>query len=372
MLDSRAVPTLFRYFIVRYLKFFVAILTILLLTITLVETFVNFERSFTPQGSQLSLWRYLIIRVPSYYLRDLIPVSAFMACLYSLATCVQRSEWTTMQTAGISAGAILRPIMAGGIIVALFLIVLSETWLPQLFSDYSAVREKSVDELTFSDGNIWHANGQDIYRIRSSDIKTRTLKRVVIYQRNQAGRLTSVIRAPLVQVQSDGSWTSKNANIRRFDPEHPEKPAQVDLNVEVKLPGLTETSPFILLSKPQSLTLPQMLEYVTKERSDTRSRLKAKLHRMVMFIHFRLSEFILILLLTLVAVPFALRVTPGGSITQISIWALLTLASLLFLRNLGQELSLEGILGPFAGNWALPLLSASAALLAISRSSRPV
>ena len=85
-----------------------------------------------------------------------------------------------------------------------------------------------------------------------------------------------------------------------------------------------------------------------------------------------MKEFILILLLTLVAVPFALRVTPGGSITQISIWALLTLASLLFLRNLGQELSLEGILGPFAGNWALPLLSASAALLAISRSSRPV
>ena len=84
-----------------------------------------------------------------------------------------------------------------------------------------------------------------------------------------------------------GKHTSKNANIRRFDPEHPEEPAQVDLNVEVKLPGLTETSPFILLSKPQSLTLPQMLEYVTKERSDTRSRLKAKLHRMVMFIHFQ-------------------------------------------------------------------------------------
>ncbi|MFP6641637.1 MAG: hypothetical protein VCC04_15440, partial [Myxococcota bacterium] len=68
--------TLSRYFAVRYLNFFVAILIVSTLTITLVETFVNFEEASDPAEGMISLLRYLLIRIPSYYLHELIPISA--------------------------------------------------------------------------------------------------------------------------------------------------------------------------------------------------------------------------------------------------------------------------------------------------------
>jgi lipopolysaccharide export LptBFGC system permease protein LptF len=79
------VRILSRYFVVRFTSLFAAILFASTLTIVIVEMLLNLDDMLRTQQGLVGVLQYLFLRIPSYYLRDLLPISAFAASFFTLA-----------------------------------------------------------------------------------------------------------------------------------------------------------------------------------------------------------------------------------------------------------------------------------------------
>ena len=363
--------TLSRYFIVRYLSFFVAILVVSTLTITLVEAFVNIDESFSSDAGESSLLRYLLIRIPSYYLRDLLPISAFAAAFFSVAISVQRSEWLAVQAAGIPAWRIVVPLTLAGLGIASLSLLIGEALLTRATSHYALYQTPDKSEQVFDGGRYWHRSGNDLYRIKGSNPDLRTLDRVEIFKRSPKGRLLSITYLRGVQVTPDGSWHAKNATLREFDPEHPERPPTVQNGLTLDLPGMSEALDWLVFSEPKALTVAELNHHIERTADHEGIRAQKLQRRLQTFLHHRLSDPLIIVLLTLIAIPFALRVQPGGNMVWPAVMGLAAIVSLFFLRSLLQGLILKGLLPPVWATWFLPLGMTLGTLIALSRSNRP-
>ncbi|MEE3326975.1 MAG: LptF/LptG family permease [Myxococcota bacterium] len=365
------VRTLSRYFIVRYLSFFVAILVISTLTITLVEVFVNIDDSFRTDVGESSLLEYLLIRVPSYYLRDLLPVSAFAAAFFSVAISVQRSEWLAAQAAGIPAWRMVLPLTAAGLGVAALAFLIGEAFLTKATYRYASYQKTDIGDRIFEANRYWHRSGDDLYWIAGAHPDRGSLSEAQIFRRSPKGRLLSVTYMNKVQIDPDGSWRSKNATLREFDPEHPEAPPITKRGLTLDLPPMSEGLDWLIFSEPKALTVPELAHHIehNAEREGIRSQ---KMRRQLeAVLHHRLSDPLIIVMLTLIAIPFALRVQPGGNMVWPAVLGLASVTGFFFLRSLLQELILKGVLPPALATWFLPALITIGTLIALSRSSQP-
>ena len=366
-----AVRTLSRYFIVRYLSFFVAILVISTLTITLVEAFVNIEESFSTESDESSLLHYLLIRVPSYYLRDLLPISAFAAAFFSVAISVQRSEWLAVQTGGIPARRIVLPLAMAGLGIAALSFVVGETLLTKATYHYASYSKTDMSDRIFDTGRYWHRSGNDLYRIKGADVENQTLRNVQIFRRTPKGRLISQTYARNVQVTPDGSWHDERATLLEFDPEHPEEPPRVQRDFVLDLPPLDEGLDWLTFSEPKALTTAELVHHIERNESEKGIRPQLLKRRLQAFLHQRLSDPLIIVILTLLAIPFALRVQPGGSIAWAAVTGLAAIISFFFLQSLAHGLILKGVIPPGFSTWLLPGLITIGTLFALSRGSQP-
>ena len=363
--------TLSRYFIVRYLSFFVAILVISTLTITLVEAFVNIEESFSTESGESSLLQYLLIRVPSYYLRDLLPISAFAAAFFSVAISVQRSEWLAAQAAGIPAVRIVLPLALAGLGVGALSFVVGETLLTKTTQHFASYKEEDIGDRIFDAGRYWHRSGDNLYRITNPDFENRRLGNVQIFRRTPKGRLLSQTFARNVQVASDGSWHAEKATLLEFDPQHPEEPPLIQRNFVLDLPPLNESLDWLTFRDPRALTVEQLLNQIERHSNQARIRARHTNTRLQASLHQRLSDPLIIVMMTLWAIPFALKVQPGGSVAWPATLGLVAIISFFFCQSLIHGLILEGIIPVGSSTWILPGLVTLGTLFALSRSSRP-
>ncbi len=91
-----------RYFLASYLTLFVSILVSATLAIMVIEMMLNFDDILDHQKGVKGVATYLFLRVPAYYLRDLLPVSSFAAVFFALGLPARAHEITAIKTGGIS------------------------------------------------------------------------------------------------------------------------------------------------------------------------------------------------------------------------------------------------------------------------------
>ena len=353
------------------MSFFVAILIVSTLTITLVEAFVNIDEGFSSDAGESSLLQYLLIRIPSYYLRELLPISAFAAAFFSVAISVQRSEWLAVQAAGIPAWRMVVPIALAGLGIASLAFLLGEAVMTRATSQYALYQTTDKSEQVFDGSRYWHRSGDDLYRIKGADPERRTLGRVEIFRRSPKGRLLSITYLRNVRVTPDGSWHAKNATLREFDPDHPEERPTVQHGLTLELPAMSEALDWLVFSEPEALTVPELNHHIQRSVGQDGIRAQKLRRHLQTFLHQRLTDPVIIVMLTLIAIPFALRVQPGGNMVWAAVMGLAVIVSFFFLRSLLQGLVLKGILPPVTTAWLLPVAMTAGTLIALSRSSQP-
>lgn len=96
-------------------------------------------------------------------IRTVLPISAFVAATYVTLSLLRSSEITVLQAAGISPFRLARPVVAFGLIVTAFLIVLMHFLIPEARAELSRRQMEVAQNLTASllqDGVFQHpANG---------------------------------------------------------------------------------------------------------------------------------------------------------------------------------------------------------------------
>jgi len=289
-----------RYFLASYLRLFCTILLGSLVAIAIVEMLLKFDdvvESRTPAG----IVAYFLLRIPSEYLRDTLPVASFAAAFLCIGGPARAREITALKAGGVSPRRIVVPVVLASLLLSLLALGVNETLVLSAERSLTDLAQPD-DGITFRRGSFWYHRGNVVYNIRDADRDTHTLHGVNVFRLNAQGRLLESLHADHVKVE-DGAWVLSDAMRRSFDPARPEAAPGVD-RVSEKALDLGNTRDLALLDAGiERLSIAELREYIAVRTTDGRDPIDARgrLHR-------RLADPLTVTLFAWLALPLGFGV----------------------------------------------------------------
>ncbi len=353
-----------RYFVARFLGLFVATLFASTLAIVIVEMLLNLDDMLEPKSGLTGALGYLVLRIPSYYLRDLIPLSTFVAAFFSLGLGASWRETTACKAGGISPQRLAIPILGAACALAVGTLALNETLVIHATQAWSH-QQAGVEPIAFRSGAFWYQRGRTIYNIGSANPEDRSLRQVEVFLLSNGGRMLRRIQAPRVEIGSDNRWLFQNATIRDFDPLQTNSAPRVSLVDEVWIEMSDSGESALRAANASTLSLENLWSFIETQRArgEPVERLRAALHS-------RLSDPVTVLLFALLGLPLGLRVEQTKSFSRPALYGVVLLAVFYALHNTGATLASEGLAPAALALWATPALFACGGGWALYRVSR--
>ena len=291
-----------RYFFASYLSLFVIVLLVSLTVIALIEMLVHFDDLVEHRDEVGGALAYLFIRVPSIYLRQLIPIASFTAAFLCLGLAARRQEIIALKSGGVPPHRIAVPVLSAAILLSGATLVVNETLLLGATREFTHLQHPG-QPVVFRRGSFWYHRGDTFYNVREADRETRTLRGVRIFQLSPQRRLVLAIRAEEVTILENDHWRLRNATSRRFDPSSPAAPPVVEHLDETVLEMMGEEESALLDAGETTLSLLQLLEAIQLRARENRDdvRYRAALHA-------RLADPVTVLIFALLAMPIGLSV----------------------------------------------------------------
>ena len=339
--------TLSRYFLVSYLTLFVAVLLISMLSIMIIEVLLHFDDVLDHRDGFGGVATYLLLRIPSYYLRDLIPVASFAAAFFGLGLPARWREVTALKAGGISPHRIAVPLLLAAACLSGAALLINETLVLAAARHWDRL-DRDEGEISFRRGSFWYHQGDVIYNVTEADRASQTLTGVSVYELTPEGRLRRSIRAESVEIQADRRWRLQNATLRVFDPGAPDAPPQVETVEETLLDVGGRRDLTLLNANASTLSLANLREYIearAREGRDT-ARYRAMLHA-------RLADPLTVLLFALLGIPLGLAVERTRSLAVCALQGIAIVGVFYTLRTLAAMFAAGGIGPPVAGPWIL-------------------
>jgi lipopolysaccharide export system permease protein len=348
------VRILSRYFAVRFTGLFAAILFASTLTIVIVEMLLNLDDMLRAQDGMTGVLRYLFLRIPSYYLRDLMPVAAFAASFFTLATAARWHETTAVKAGGLSPHRIVLPILATAALLALASLILAETWVVSSTRAWNRQLGGGGSEIVYRQGSLWYHKGHTIYNVEGAhDVdgtagEAGTLRGVRIYELGERGRLLRSVYADRVELREGNQWRFLEATVRSFDPSDPNSTVEVEQVTDLTLEIADQGKVPMIGHHLAGLTLTKLREYV-----GLRLAAGEPAHFIQTQLHARSAEPVILFLFTLLAAPFGLLVERQRGFGLPALYGVVTLALFFATRNVVVTLSSEGVVPAAMGTWSV-------------------
>jgi lipopolysaccharide export system permease protein len=331
------VSILARYFVASYFRLFAAALAVSTLAITVVEMLVNFDKIFSSHGlssttapALRSAVSYLFLRIPSYYLRDLIPISAFAAAFLCVGLPARRSEITAARAGGISPLRIAVPVLCAATVLSGVSLAVNETFVLDATQRWSQLGLSGA-RIAFRQGSFWYRRGDRIYNIWEADPDRQRLRGVRVYELDAGGRLLRAIRASSARIAEGGRWEFEKPVVHTFRAGRPDRGPRIELLPSLSLEIGNRKDAELLSAQRSSLGLRDLYESLTAKRAEGRSatRDSALLQR-------RLTEPLACLLFALLAIPAGFRVERTRNIAVSALVGIVWLGAYQFLRISGN------------------------------------
>jgi lipopolysaccharide export LptBFGC system permease protein LptF len=233
------VRILARTFSASYLALFVAILLASSLCIALIEVMLHFDDIGARGGGPAAALEWLAVRIPSYYLRDLIPVTSFAAAFFCLALPARHGELTGLLACGVSPLRLALPVLSVAALLCGGAWWLDPTLVLRSSPEWSRLRDPGAD-LLLRRGPFWYHRGAAVYNVAATDPESRTLRGVEVFELGPEGRLERRIRAERVHLGDGPGWRAEDATVVRFEPD---EPPRVERAEELWLDGPGAGSP---------------------------------------------------------------------------------------------------------------------------------
>ena len=100
-----------RHFLASYLKLFAVIFVSSMIAITVIEMMLNFESVLEYRNGRMGFATYFLLRIPSFYFRDLVPIACFAAAFCCIGLPARSHEVTAIKSGGISPPRIVMPLL---------------------------------------------------------------------------------------------------------------------------------------------------------------------------------------------------------------------------------------------------------------------
>lgn len=296
-----------RYFIVGYLTYYAAIVSVSTLVIAIVEMMVNFDHVIEYGEGSAGVASYLFLRLPSYYLPFLLPVGSFGAAFLCLGLPARSLEILAAKTSGVAPGRLAAPVLATAAAFSLLALILNETLVRDTAKRFNHGRHGS--ELFQSRGSFWQHRGHTLFTVDSANRDSQTLQGVTIFERNRAGRLVRSVSAETAHIEVDRRWRLENVLFREFSPDDPEAAPRTEARASAWFELGSASDLALLGADPRSLSLVQLRQYIRaldREGRDT-TRYRSMWHT-------RLAEPLSVLLFAVLGTPLGMAVERTRSV----------------------------------------------------------
>ncbi len=323
-----------------------------------VSTFLDLsDKVFKSQASWGMLAAYLWYISPQY-LYYVLPMAVLLAALVSIGLLTKNSELVVMKACGISLYRVSVPMVVGAGVAGALLFVLDHSVLGPANRQAEAIRHvmRGGSPETFDVLNRqWMTSpAGDIYHFNAFDARTQELRGLEVFAFSRPDRLSRRIYADRATFSAPGDrWLAQHGWVREFDADGGTSSYHT---IEAEPLALAPVSYFATnRPEPQFMSYSQLRNYVGDLRASgfDVSELRVALER-------KLSFPFVTIIMTLIAVPFAVTTGRGGAMFGIAAGIGLAIAYWVAI-SVFAALGAGGVITPLLAAWAPNVIFGSAA-----------
>lgn len=333
-----------------------------LLGVFYIATFLDLtDKLFKGQTTIVRLLEYFWYATPQFFVY-VLPVSALVATLVTIGLLTKTSELTVMKACGISLYRAALPILAFSLLWSGVLFSVSEGGLARANRRAEALNReiRTGQAQAFDTGNRrWLVNDDgDIYHYLHFDADRRELGGLTVYE--FAERPWSLARRThAAQAAYDEVWTGSDVWVRDFAAADG-SPSVYGRDAARELPAVTPPAFFTAeLPEADLMSFRELGRYIVEltARGFDVVNLEVALHRKVSFP-------LVTVILTLIAIPFAVTTGPRGALYGVGAGIALSFSYFIVISVFGA-LGSAGVLTPPTAAWAPNVLFGASAAYAL-------
>jgi LPS export ABC transporter permease LptG/LPS export ABC transporter permease LptF len=352
--------TLDRYVAVTYVRM-LGLSALALCSLFYISTFTEHsEKVLKGAATWTMLWSYLIYQTPQYFYY-IIPLSVLLATLVTVALLTKHSELIVMKACGISLYRVALPMVGAALVAGVTLFALEQTVLGpanrQAESIRYVMRGGNAENFGVLNRRWVMGSDGDIYNYSYFDPRRRHFTGLWIYEFNDdMTRLTRRTFAQQAGLVEDATWQTEHGWTREFDETGKPKDggfAAFDHTRKTFEPAalFTTESP-----DPDFMSYTQLRTYTERLRASGLDVVKQQVA-----LWRKLSFPFVTLIMTLLAVPFAVTIGRSGAMAGIGVAigiAIVYWTTISVFAAMGAG----GVMAPALAAWAPNLLFGAGAL----------
>jgi lipopolysaccharide export system permease protein len=283
-----------RYLSRTFLSRFGLLLLAFLVLFEVFDLMASGEDVISRNDSIAALFQYAALRLPEIA-AQVLPFSVLLGALFTLAGLAQNNEIVVLKSAGISFFQLLAMLAPVGLVIGLSHFLLADQVVPRLSQKVEQLRDPSgeAEEKDRPEAAIWLRDGSAIVSMEKSASDGRGVDRVTVYQRDEEGRLSGILRAHSGFFR-DSAWTLKEVRIL-IPGEEERKLGQMQWTTQLRPSQLSS-----LAAHPSLLGLTQILRFIRHPEVGARP-----VHVYETWLQERISLILKPLLMVLLAAPAA-------------------------------------------------------------------
>lgn len=193
-----------RYIAKSYLKYAFLILGVVISLFVIIE-YLSRTGSFIKEGmTLLEGFGFVLLKIP-FIFALVLPVACILAPIVTLGLMKRNNELVALQSGGVSAYALLKPIVMCGLLLGVCLYLTSDFVVPSTITKAYEIQRKLRNKniKTTKGNNIWLKDGQRILFIDYYNAIDISLSNLSIFEFNKSFDLTRRIDAKLAKFNND-------------------------------------------------------------------------------------------------------------------------------------------------------------------------
>lgn len=350
-------PTLLDLYVAsRYLRV-LALTFFALMGLFYISTFIELsERLLKGQATTGKLLAYMVFTTPEY-VYYVVPMAVLLAVLVTIGILTKTSELTVMRACGISLYRATAPLLLLGLLASGVLLLVQEKALARGKTQAEALsdemRGRPAQGLTVLTRRWMAGRSGRIYHYAGFNPRARELDNVSIFEIDADGwRLVRQTYTPKLRFR-DGAWQAAAGWVQTFPAEG--LPVRTPLAAgpmpDVEPPGYFGTE----ATDPEKMNLGQLRSYVADLESSGANASEARVAY-----HGKIAFPLVTIVMTLIAIPFAVTTGRRGALYGIGLGIALSIAYW-FILTICTALGQTGVLPPAIAAWVPNLFFAAGA-----------
>ncbi len=349
-----------RYILSEFLRYFFAVLTMLVLVFYVAE----FLRGGDANTTAAKILVYNAFQIPATLVQMTAP-AAMLATMIALSMMNRRNELIAMQASGIGIFHIAFMIFGMVFIICCVTLIVSDRVLPPLARArttylWREIKGREDFSLDIKSSKIWYRSKNHIYNLKTFDQKTSSIQGFGIYLFDQSFNLRQHVEASTASYDN-GEWVLKDGMITIF-PEESTFPLSKRFDIKrLKLPD--SPAEFSEIERQvETLRLKDLWRFIMRNKA---SGLKTDSYEVDF--HARVSMSFIPLVMALLVVPYSIRPRRQGAVGKdVSICIGLIMVYWIFF-SISLSLGRSGSVQPWLAVWTPSFVFLAAAITQVLR-----